>query len=602
MLKALSDYYDYLIRRKDCPLCEKGFSKVDINFNMVLSPDGTLVDILPYTDRILKGKKEYDVARTEVFPFRFSSTSISAETIDHREKYNFGLIYNKDSKGLTYDVKSLQAFNKNKENFLLFCDGLSSPVIDAYRSFLSKWIPENETQNEILSKLEEKYANAKFVVSLEYENDLLNNDPLIKQKWASALQAQKPDYSKEKLQCSISGKLVPVSDIPLTHTKLKGIAGGLATGMGIVSFNSDAFCSYNKDQSQNSFVRREIMEKYTEAFNYLASEPKHKQNIRDMTLLFWAMTDKNENLALDCFSFSVGFNNDIAQDGEIEENISSVFESLKNGLKPNWESLNIDENAQFFILGVKPNSSRLAIKTFRKNSFGSTMENIAQHHLDLQLSPTDRQLAFWQIEKELQSPVADTDISPDLNVKMLQSILDNSPYPLYLLNSLIYRVKTDKDNKDKKFEAVSRNRVRLIRACLIRNKKIKREDTTMLNTQNKDSAYNCGRLFAILEAVQTKALPGINATIKDRFFSSACSTPYLAFPRLLKLSQNHISKLEGGIKVYYEKMIQEVIGNLDDSFPKSLDMEKQGIFILGYYQQRQDFFKKNDSDEKGEEK
>lgn len=123
----------------------------------------------------------------------------------------------------------------------------------------------------------------------------------------------------------------------------------------------------------------------------------------------------------------------------------------------------------------------------------------------------------------------------------------------------------------------------------------------MLNTQNTDGAYNCGRLFAILEMIQQKALPGINTTIKDRFFSSACSTPYLVFPRLMKLSQNHLGKLDKGIAIFYEKMIQEIVSNLGDSFPKALSMEKQGIFILGYYQQKEKIFGKKNEGEKDNE-
>ena len=125
----------------------------------------------------------------------------------------------------------------------------------------------------------------------------------------------------------------------------------------------------------------------------------------------------------------------------------------------------------------------------------------------------------------------------------------------------------------------------MIKACLTRMNLIKRGELDMLNTQNKGGAYNCGRLFAVLKMIQQKALPGINATIKDRFFSSACSTPYLVFPRLVVLAQSHLGKLETGSEIYYDKLMQEIMDNLGDSFPKALNMEKQGMFILGYYQQ-----------------
>lgn len=183
--------------------------------------------------------------------------------------------------------------------------------------------------------------------------------------------------------------------------------------------------------------------------------------------------------------------------------------------------------------------------------------------------------------------------------KILQSILKDSPYPRYMLDTAVRRAKTDRDDEDKKFHSVSRDRVRIIRACLIRFNIIKRGELNMLNTQNRDGAYNCGRLFAVLEIIQAKALgESVNATIKDKFFSSACSTPYLVFPRLIKLSQSHLGKLDKGNTIYCEKLIQEIIGNLSDSFPKALSMEKQGMFILGYYQQKENIYQNKNQGEK----
>ena len=227
------------------------------------------------------------------------------------------------------------------------------------------------------------------------------------------------------------------------------------------------------------------------------------------------------------------------------------------------------------------------------------MTNIAKHHADLQLSPADKQMPLWLFRKALQSPVATKDaLPPDLSTKILQSILNDVPYPRCMLETAVRRTKTDHDDADKKVYAVSRDRVRIIKACLTRSNIIRRGEFNMLNTQNKDGAYNCGRLFAVLEMVQKAANPDLNATIKDKFFSSACSTPYLVFPRLIKLSQNHLGKLNQGNEIYFEKYIQKILSNLEDSFPKALSMEKQGMFILGYYQQREKLFEGKNKEEK----
>lgn len=124
----------------------------------------------------------------------------------------------------------------------------------------------------------------------------------------------------------------------------------------------------------------------------------------------------------------------------------------------------------------------------------------------------------------------------------------------------------------------------------------------MLQQENADTAYLCGRLFAILEEIQRKAQgKEVNATIKDKFFSSACTTPSLVFPRLLKLSQNHLHKIENrGTAVNFDKKLTEVMGAMTVSFPRNLNMDKQGLFILGYYQEKNAYFQgkeKNESEE-----
>jgi CRISPR-associated protein Csd1 len=521
-------------------------------------------------------------------------------------KYLFGIDWDRRNKKLTVTKNSLLAFSKCKENNMAFLDGLSSPVINAFKNFLKQWEPKNELQNPHLTALDKQYDGAKFVVTVQEDiTKPLNRDPSIKEKWEESLR-DKPVENKAVMgQCSISGEYGPIARI---HDKLTGIPGGLSTGVNIVCLKSSAFWSYGHKESYNSSVSQEVMEKYTKAFNYLTSVPNHKQTLDDITLLYWAMTKDSEVPYMQAFNESVGFFTLPKQDPleterskreTLQDELNSIFSQLAQGKEADWGSLGIDENTEFYLLGVKPNSSRLAVKLFEHNKFGKIMTNIGMHHRDLQLSPKDKQMPIWLLLKSLKSPVKSKDaLPPDLSVKILQSILKGTPYPRYLLNTVVCRVKTDQDNASKKFYAVSRDRVRIVKACLTRMNLIKRGEFNMLNTQNQDSAYNCGRLFAVLEMIQQKALPGINATIKDKFFSSACSTPYLVFPRLLKLSQSHLGKLDKGSMIYYEKYIQEIVSNLGDSFPKAMSMEKQGTFILGYYQQKEKLYEKKSEGEK----
>lgn len=608
MLRALSEYYDCLYQQKDSGLVPDGYSRIGVNYNLVLNADGKITEILPYTKTEIMGKKAKEVPRDELFPFRNSVSGIAAETIEHREKYLFGIDWDKSGEKLAITKNSRLAFAKCKEKNLAFLDGLSSPVIDAFRNFLQCWEPEKELENPILMALGKKYGGAKFVVTTE--NDVavhcsLNRDPLAREKWKTVLHNRPVPNDAVIGQCSISGKYGQIARI---HDNLTGVPGGLATGVNIVCLKSSAFWSYDRKESYNSSVSQEIMEKYTKAFNYLTSAPNHKQVLDDITLLCWAMTKGSEKPYLQAFNAGAGFPHLVPEDaaetarGEREtqeKSLASIFSQLAQGKEADWKGFGINEAVEFYLLGVKPNSSRLAIKIFEHNSFGTMMQNIGKHHADMRLSPADKQIPLWLLGKALKSPVASKDaLPPDLSAKILQSILKGTPYPRYMLDTAVRRVKTDQDDQKKKFYAVSRDRVRVIKACLTRMNMIKRGELNMLNTQNKDGAYNCGRLFAVLEMIQQKALPGINATIKDKFFSSACSTPYLVFPRLLKLSQNHLGKLDKGSVIFYEKHIQEILSNLGDSFPKAMSMEKQGMFILGYYQQKEKFFEKKDEGEK----
>lgn len=595
-----------MYRQKDSGLEPDGYSRIGVSYNLVLSADGSIKEILPYVNTVNNGKKTKEVPRNELFPFRNSVSAIAAEIIDHREKYLFGMEWDKQEKKLTITKKALLAYEKCRQKNLEFLEELSSPVIDAYKKFLQHWDPENQLGHPSLTALGKNYGGAKFVITSEEDpsHSLLNRDPLVKEKWDKVFHNRPIPNDAVMGQCSISGKFDQIARI---HDNLTGIPGGLATGVNIVCLKSPAFWSYGRKESYNSSVSQKVMEHYTKAFNYLTSAPNHKQVLDDMTLLYWAMTKESETPYIETFNAGTFFNIKTKDPTEKEREeretrekaLASIFSQLAQGKEADWKELGVNENTEFYLLGVKPNSSRLAIKLFEHNSFGKIMLNVAQHHADMQLSPNDKQIPIWLIGKVLKSPVATKDaLPPDLSVKILQSILKGSPYPRYMLDTAIRRAKTDQDNTKKGFYAVSRNRVRMIKACLTRMNIIKRGEFYMLNMQNKDGAYNCGRLFAVLDMIQQKALPGINATIKDKFFSSACSTPYLVFPRLIKLSQNHLKKLDKGSTVFYEKYIQEILSNLSDAFPKAMSMEKQGMFILGYYQQREKLFEKKNEGEK----
>lgn len=582
MLKSLCEYYDCLRAQPDSGIVRDGYSKVTVSNNLVLRADGTISAIIPYTQDIVIGKKVKTVGREEIFPFRNSVSGIAAETIEHREKYLFGLEWDKAQNELHTTPNSLKAFGKCRQANLAFLEDIDVPLAQAYVAFMNRWNPTEQAQNPELIKLGKEYGGAKFVITLEgEENKPLNSLPQVQKKWDN----ERGTAGDEEVigQDSISGQYLPLAR---THDKIMGIRGGQASGVNLVCFNNTAFESYGKKQSFNSSISKQSMKKYTAAMNCLISSPEHRQTIGDMTVIYWANTKDSEKPYIDFMSFSLfsPSSNEV-----YDEILNSVFKKLREGQTADLSD--VDFSTDFYILGVKPNTSRLSVKFFEKSSFGKLMTNVAKHCNDLSFSENDRQLSIWEIDRALQSPVTNESSDPALQAKLLISIIKGLPYPQTMLNTVVRRCRVDRDNTEKKLYSVSSTRVRIIKACLLRKKYIT-EVYNMLQENSTDTAYNLGRLFAVLEKVQADALNSVNASIKDKFFSSACATPYLVFPRLLKLAQAHLSKLGDGARIYAEKLIQSIISNINNAFPRTQNMEEQGMFMLGYYQQKQNLYTK----------
>lgn len=607
MIRALCEYYDNLRKQPNTDLIPLGYSSVRVKYNLVLKKDGSIGKILHYGDdeeadnagEKTSNKKGSDV----IFPLRKSVSTISSEIIDHRGKYIFGLEY--DDKAGQFTDKNLKAFEKCKEVNIAFLEDIHNDVAEAYKKFMLSWVPQEHLNEPELLKLGKEFSTATFIITIEGGESIpLNRTAEVLEKWDSLYAASA--YSEEDVygQCSITGKFGPIAKL---HDKIKKFPNS-AMDTSIVSFNKESFTSYGKTSSYNSSVSVEAMRKYTAALNYLLSSKRpHTQQIGTTLILFWANTTNYEVPYLGIIGPIVG-NTNGSSSQEQEEAIQQVLKKAISGKLANIQE--IDPNVDFYVLAIKK-VDRLGIRLFEKNKFGNIIQNLARNCDDMSFSEDDRQLSIAKIVKELQPTSKRDERAKDedyddtgLQMKLLSSILTGAPYPRTVLVSLVRRIKTDRDviskNNNRKVKAMSYSRMRIIRACLIRNKKIEQGGYKMLNENSTDAAYNLGRLFAALEKAQQDALGGnINATIKDKFFSSACSTPNLVFPRLLKLAQTHIAKLGTGAAIYYDKLIQEILGKISDGFPRTLNTEKQGMFILGYYQQKNKFYEKNT--DKGEE-
>ncbi len=595
LIQALCEYYDILA--KAGKVTPAGYSKAKIHYLVHLTPEGEIDNISNW--QVTQGEKEKPVPREEQMPERTEKPGIEANIVEHRPLYLFGL--NETDGVLSPEDKTGKAKKSHRalvESNLEFLEGLDSPVVNAYRKFLENWNPESETENPHLLGLGKSYSKSNYIFCLKGRPDLLLHlDPGLKSKWEERQSNRGTGGGEMTAQCAVTGEMAPIARI---HGKIKGVAGGLATGAVLVGFNNPSECSYGMEQSYNSNISEAAMKKYTEALNYLLNSNRHKVLIDDMTVVFWAM-DSGEDSELLLQEMLFGNGQDTLHAEQTERLLQNMLEGAKNGTltERSFTTLaNIDPNVDFYMVGLKPNSSRLALKFIYRRKYADILYNVARFQMDMQVSGQARAVPIYRIKRELVPPKSkDNKVNSAMMARMLEAVLCHAKYPYALFDTMVRRIKIDASDENVRFNEV---RAGILKACINRNytKKKEEEITVGLNTENQNQAYLCGRLFAVLEKLQQEALGNLNRTIKDAYFASASSTPVLVFPKLLCLAQNHLNKVKR--PVYFKKLIGQVVDGIQDQFPQRLSLPEQGMFQIGYYQQYQDFFK-TESTEEGEE-
>lgn len=592
LIKALCDYS--ALQENKTPA---GYCEYDIHHEILLTPEGKIAAIndvrIPQIIKLKNGKTKINYfPAMEQFPVRTEKTDIDKNTIEHRSRYIFGLNYDKGT------LTPTDATNKAAKSHKCFCEwnekffeNIDSPICKAYLNFIRTWEPEQETQNPHLLALGKEYSNSHFEFGLDGSPETkLHNDSKFKaayEDYLAQLNADSDSDDTELSTCSILGEKLPQARI---HNKIKGIKGGMSSGGTLVGMNDTAFESYGKKQSYNSNVSEKAMKMYTSALNYLLSKRDHYKIIDDMTIVYFAMK-KNDTEECNMFAgmFS-GFEDELNKTvvTEADRNINTVMTQLKQG---RTADMPYDPNVEFYVAGFTPNSSRISQKFIFHDKFGRIFDNVLKHQQDISFTEGQRQVSIERIKRELISPKSSKEKVPSpLTAALFEAILKGTRYPDELLPTVITRVKTDSDEEKNHFIKLNDTRAGLIKGCI--NRKQNKEEIKMsLDLENKNQAYLCGRLFAVLEKIQQDASGGgLNRTIKDSYFASACSKPSTVFPKLYKLSQNHIKKLSSPI--FYNKLCGEILDGLDGKFPSTLSLDDQGRFIVGYAQQNKALYTK----------
>ncbi|MCM2284106.1 MAG: type I-C CRISPR-associated protein Cas8c/Csd1 [Desulfobacula sp.] len=376
-------------------------------------------------------------------------------------------------------------------------------------------------------------------------------------------------------------------EIVRLEAPIKGIYGNdQKAERSLVAFNLESFRSYGKEKNYNSPIGRLAAFAYTTALNHLLSiDSTQRMLAGDATMVFWSEKDcELEKQLPDIF----GEPPEDDPDQGVKA-VESLFKSIENGTYLN----NNNDKKKFYVLGLSPNSSRISIRFWIIDTVSGISQKISQHFKDVSIvhSPRDKNvLSLFRLLVSIAVQGKADNIPPNLAGETIRAILQGLPYPNTLLQATIRRIRAEHE--------VTYPRAALIKACINRstrfkNQQIKEELNMSLDENNTNIGYRLGRLFATLEKIQQEANPGINATIRDRFYGAASGTPSTVFGNLMRLKNHHLSKLDNkGRKIFFEKLLSQIIDGVEaeTSFPSHLTIDDQGRFAVGYYHQMQKFF------------
>jgi len=589
ILQALTRYYEILRNDPNVDIAPFGYSAEKVSFALNISADGELLDIFP-------------LSRILIVPEYTEPTSnIQASFLCGKSDYVLGFS-KKDKEKPEHSRKRFLAFKKFNVELL---KQVNAPAAKATIKFLEAHDPKTATLHPVIQPYLSDLLRGGRIVFL-YQGTFVHDYPAIRQAWDNYF-AQSDAVT---MQCLVTGK---ESHVAIKHRKIKGKVGRQNFASPLVSFNQRAFESYNRTKKQglNSPISREAEFAYTRVLNFLLSEenPYKKFRLGDAVLVYWAEhTDTIYGLMygglIDPGDLSI--NQDLHE--ERAHFIEAVASKITKADPIDISSLldDLEENPKFYILGLAPvGDGRLQIRFFFTDLFGNILENVVAHYRDtsIKLERDDySQRTLASIGNITRTSIPATVIKEDARNKHRESLapmlantfyamLANTPYPASLFYTVMNRIRSE--------FTINGLRVGLIKAYLLRKRHhhsanpFKEVLIMALNEQSTHPAYVLGRLFAWLERAQQAAIgQNINATIKDRYFTSACATPASVFPILLRLAHHHFSKAEYGR--YIENQVESLLTKLEGKpFPARLTLDEQGVFILGYYHQRAAFYTKN---------
>ena len=552
ILKALYDYYNR------CEgLSAKGLEQKEIGYLIVIDKDGTFVRI----ESRMKDKKT-------------AQTFLVLQTIKRSgRKYAPNILWD----NYEYVIGGADESAKKHDTFIRMIEKLKEQVSsDRYLNAISEFYKKNEKVEDIIKNdvLYEEMHKSKKNISflLQGESKIAAENEKV---WNLIL-SQSADDGIYGI-CLVTGKKDSVARL---HTTIK-----LTKDTGpLVSFKTDrGYDSYGKEQGYNAQISGDAEFAYTTALNAMLQKGSHnKFSVGNRTFVFWASSHSEAAEQTEGSLFDLlGYTEEEVDDPNAKiEQVRKVFTAIYSG------SLKTSLEDRFYILGLAPNSARIAVVYWSECSLKEFAGKILCHFKDMEINDTRIDKKPYMGIKSMLAAVTlngkQSEATPNLPEAVVKSIFQGTPYPFTLFSACIRRIRAESGNKD----AIRIARMAIIKAYLNRindnNKKIE----TMLDKSNTNQGYLCGRLFAVLENLQYAA--NKQDSIRSGYMNAASSTPSAVYPTILKLSNSHYSKLakdKKGLAIYFDNQKKEIMAQISD-FPDTLDLSDQGRFFLGYYHQK----------------
>lgn len=576
LLPALVAYYRRLESDPDEPVADFGFSAEKIHAQVVLEPDGSLFAIEDIRERDRKGKPTF---KNLLVPDGGGRSGTGLKPFFCWD--NTGYALGRDTKGNADRAAAM--FEAFRDLHLSLRDDLADDEgFAALCRFVERWEP---TRAESLPGWDE-LAGLNVVFKLRGRAGYVQQSERVRAAWLRRLAKVAQDGPSLIGNSLVSGER---GELARLHPLIGGVAGANTTGAAIVSFNANAFESYGKEDGSNAPVGVRDAFRYTTALKCLLADNARRVRIGDATVVFWSDREEGADAeAMLASIFGEGFSiPDRAEDATTLTRVKGFLSAVRQGRL--GEAIK-DPDAPFYILGLSPNVSRLNVRYWLAGTVGEFAERLGEHVEQLTMTGEKPDSPPLVIRRLLLETARDPkDIPPQLAGEVARAVLGGLRYPQALFNAVVRRVRAD--------SRMNHTRAAILKAYLIRN--LGEEVPVALDKDHPDEAYQIGRLFAALEKTQEDVSGGkLNATVKDRFFAAAAATPAIVFPRLLQLHQHHMRNLEHeGQRVSRGRLMGEIAGHIRH-FPRHLPLERQGLFYIGYYHQRQDFFTKKDDKSK----